>query len=79
MEHAQDGGADWRERRERFVTLASQWRANGLKPHLIHSFKVSRDPQFVEKLEDIVGLYTSPPDHALEPVLQLAGAEGTAY
>ncbi len=41
------------------------WRANGLKPHLIETFKVSRDPQFVEKLEDIVGLYLSPPEHAL--------------
>ena len=41
------------------------WRANGLKPHLVETFKVSRDPQFVEKLEDIVGLYLSPPEHAL--------------
>lgn len=41
------------------------WRKNGLKPHLVHGFKVSRDPKFVEKLEDIVGLYMSPPEHAL--------------
>ena len=41
------------------------WRAHGLKPHLIKSFKVSRDPKFAEKLEDIVGLYLSPPEHAL--------------
>ncbi len=41
------------------------WRANGLKPHLVETFKVSRDPQFVEKLQDIVGLYLSPPEHAL--------------
>ncbi len=41
------------------------WRANGLKPHLVEPFKVSRDPKFVEKLEDIVGLYLSPPEHAL--------------
>lgn len=41
------------------------WRARGLKPHLIETFKVSRDPQFAEKLEDIVGLYLSPPEHAL--------------
>lgn len=32
------------------------WRANGLKPHIVRGFKVSRDPQFVEKLENIVGL-----------------------
>jgi transposase len=36
-----------------------------LKPHLVRGFKVSRDPRFVEKLEDIVGLYMSPPEHAL--------------
>ncbi len=41
------------------------WRAHGLKPHLIETFKVSRDPKFVEKLEDIVGLYMAPPEHAL--------------
>ncbi len=41
------------------------WRAHGLKPHLIETFKVSRDPNFVEKLEDIVGLYMAPPEHAL--------------
>jgi transposase len=41
------------------------WRAHGLKPHRVERFKVSRDPRFVEKLEDIVGLYLSPPDHAL--------------
>ena len=39
--------------------------AQGLKPHLIETFKVSRDPKFVEKLKDIVGLYMSPPEHAL--------------
>jgi transposase len=41
------------------------WHAHGLKPHRIESFKVSRDPNFIEKLEDIVGLYLSPPEHAL--------------
>jgi transposase len=41
------------------------WRAHGLRPHLVETFKVSRDPNFVEKLEDIVGLYMSPPEHAL--------------
>ena len=41
------------------------WQANGLKPHRVDTFKVSRDPKFVEKLEDIVGLYMSPPEHAL--------------
>jgi len=41
------------------------WRAHGLKPHRVETFKVSRDPKFAEKLEDIVGLYLSPPAHAL--------------
>ena len=41
------------------------WRANGLKPHLVRTFKVSNDPRFIEKLEDVVGLYLSPPEHAL--------------
>ena len=47
------------------ATVSRVWRAHGLKPHLIETFKVSRDPQFVEKLEDIVGLYLNPPEHAL--------------
>ena len=41
------------------------WKANGLKPHLTRTFKVSNDPHFVEKLVDIVGLYLNPPEHAL--------------
>jgi transposase len=47
------------------TTVLNVWRANGLKPHLVETFKVSRDPKFAEKLEDIVGLYLSPPEHAL--------------
>jgi hypothetical protein len=47
------------------TTVLRVWRQHGLKPHRVRSFKVSRDPQFVEKLEDIVGLYMSPPEHAL--------------
>jgi transposase len=45
--------------------VARIWRAYGLKPHRIESFKLSNDPHFVEKLEDIVGLYLDPPEHAL--------------
>lgn len=41
------------------------WRQHGLKPHRIESFKVSNDPNFADKLEDIVGLYLCPPEHAL--------------
>ena len=41
------------------------WRAHGLKPHQVRTFKLSRDPRFQEKLEDIVGLYLNPPEHAI--------------
>ena len=41
------------------------WRAFGLKPHLVDSFKLSPDPQFIEKVRDIVGLYLNPPDAAV--------------
>ena len=47
------------------TTVLRVWQRHGLKPHLVETFKVSRDPRFVEKLEDIVGLYLSPPEHAL--------------
>jgi len=47
------------------TTIQRVWKARGLKPHLVKGFKVSRDPRFEEKLEDIVGLYVSPPEHAL--------------
>ena len=41
------------------------WHAHGLKPHRVDAFKISNDPAFAEKLEDIVGLYLDPPEHAL--------------
>jgi transposase len=41
------------------------WNAHGLKPHLVRTFKASNDPDFVEKVEDIVGLYLDPPEKAL--------------
>lgn len=47
------------------TTVQKVWKANELKPHLVETFKVSRNSKFVEKLEDIVGLYLSPPEHAL--------------
>lgn len=47
------------------MTVQRVWKANGLKPHLTKSFKVSNDPKFVEKVIDIVGLYLNPPEHAL--------------
>jgi len=41
------------------------WRAHGLRPHQVRSFKLSTDPKFAEKVEDIVGLYVDPPAHAV--------------
>jgi len=41
------------------------WREVGLKPHLTEQFKVSNDPNFEEKLRDVVGLYLSPPNNAI--------------
>jgi transposase len=41
------------------------WRAFGLKPHLVDTWKLSKDPQFIEKVRDVVGLYLDPPDKAM--------------
>jgi transposase len=41
------------------------WASAGLKPHRLKSFKLSNDPRFEEKLDDIIGLYLHPPEHAL--------------
>ena len=40
-------------------------RRNGLKPHLVRTCKVSRDPDFVAKVKDVLGLYLNPPEHAV--------------
>ena len=41
------------------------WKAHGLQPHRVRTFKLSRDPQFVQKLQDVVGLYVDPPKKAM--------------
>ena len=41
------------------------WKTHGLKPHLVATFKLSNDPQFAEKIEDVVGLYLNPPERAI--------------
>jgi transposase len=46
-------------------TVQRIWRAFGLKPHRHETFKLSTDPDFVAKVRDVVGLYLSPPEHAL--------------
>ena len=43
------------------------WREAGLKPHLVRTFKISNDPEFEEKVVDVVGLYMNPPEKALVP------------
>lgn len=47
------------------TTVQRVWKEHGLKPHLARSFKLSNDPQFAEKVVDIVGLYLNPPDKAV--------------
>jgi transposase len=47
------------------ATVRRIWHKHGLKPHRVETFKVSTDPHFAEKLENIVGLYLNPPEHAL--------------
>jgi transposase len=46
-------------------TVQRVWAARGLKPHLVHPFKLSNDPRFEEKLIDVVGLYLNPPEGAI--------------
>ena len=47
-------------------TLVSRvWRAFGLKPHLVDTWKLSADPQFIDKVRDVVGLYLDPPERAV--------------
>ena len=65
------GATQWSTRsmaREVGISEASVrriWRRHGLKPHRVRSFKLSNDPEFAEKLRDIVGLYLNPPERAL--------------
>ena len=47
------------------ATVSRIWRAFGLKPHRTETFKLSRDPLFIEKVRDIVGLYLHPPERAV--------------
>ena len=47
------------------ATVRRIWKQHNLKPHLVKTFKLSRDKQFLEKLTDVVGLYLNPPDKAL--------------
>jgi transposase len=46
-------------------TVSNLWRSHNIKPHRTKTFKLSRDPKFLEKLSDVVGLYLNPPDQAM--------------
>lgn len=46
-------------------TINTIWRSHNIKPHRAETFKLSRDPRFLEKLTDVVGLYLNPPDKAI--------------
>lgn len=47
------------------ATVNRIWQSHGLQPHRIKQFKLSRDPKFLEKLTDVVGLYLNPPEKAI--------------
>jgi transposase len=71
LETMPQGATHWSSRamaRQSGISTSSVqriWRAFGLQPHRAETFKLSTDPLFVAKVRDIVGLYMSPPDHAL--------------
>jgi len=66
-----DGGTHWSTRQMAAATGLNQtaisriWRAFGLQPHRVEHWKLSKDPLFVEKVRDIVGLYLDPPERAI--------------
>ena len=55
----------WRRSRSQRCDCWRVWKAHGLQPHRVKTFKISNDPRFVEKLEDVVGLYLCPPERAV--------------
>jgi transposase len=71
LEEQPPGATHWSTRSMAHVTGMSQtavsriWRAFGLKPHQTEAFKLSPDPQFIDKVRDIVGLYLNPPEAAV--------------
>ena len=71
LEETPEGATHWSTRSLAAEVGLSQtaisriWRAFALKPHQLESFKLSTDPQFIEKVRDIVGLYLNPPEAAV--------------
>jgi hypothetical protein len=47
------------------TAISRIWRAFGLKPHLTETWQLSTDPQFIDKVRDVVGVYLDPPERAL--------------
>jgi len=47
------------------MTVQRIWKQYGLQPHRLERFKLSHDPRFAQKVQDVVGLYLNPPDKAL--------------
>jgi hypothetical protein len=60
-----DGGGNGRVGRISVSSVQRIWRSHGLQPHRVRQVKLSRDPEFIPKLRDIVGLYIDPPAHAM--------------
>ncbi len=66
-----DGGTHWSTRKMAAATGLNQtaiskiWRTFGLQPHRVEHWKLSKDPLFVEKVRDVVGLYLDPPERAI--------------
>src|SRR5487761_699233 len=71
LEEQPSGATHWSTRSMAAATGMSQtavsriWRAFALKPHQVESFKLSPDPQFIDKVRDIVGIYLNPPEAAV--------------
>jgi hypothetical protein len=65
LEYAQHGPHGWHQRSQRAPYLARPRIETATASHRLESFKISNDPEFAEKLQDVVGLYLSPPTHAL--------------
>jgi transposase len=70
-ERPPDGGTHWSTRKMAAATGLNQtaiskiWRTFGLQPHRVEQWKLSKDPLFVEKVRDVVGLYVNPPERAV--------------
>ena len=65
------GGTHWSIRKMAatigisYTSVQRIWKTHGLKPHLVKTFKLSNDKHFVEKVQDVVGLYVNPPERAV--------------